>query len=228
MKNKYVNNAKISEKKFRLLLLLFSKDLTATQIAELTKLNRNTVNRYVEEIRNRIAELAAERAPIADSEVEIDESYFGAKRVRGRRGRGARGKTIVFGLLKRDGCVYTQIVKDVSAKTLKSIIEEQVDKNSTIYSDGWKSYDGIVDWGYKHHYRVHHGENEFVSVSRRKTHINGIESFWGYAKNRLVKFNGIRGEDFVKYIKECEFRFNMRDRNIYKELLKIFRKNPLF
>ncbi len=44
-------------------------------------------------------------------EFELDESYFGAKRVRGKKWRGAAGKTPVFGLLKRDGKVYVEIVK---------------------------------------------------------------------------------------------------------------------
>ena len=51
-------------------------------------------------------------------EIEVDESYFGARRVRGKRGRGAGKKTPVFGMLKRNGCVYTQIVKHCSAKEL--------------------------------------------------------------------------------------------------------------
>ena len=80
-------------------------------------------------------------------EIEVDESYFGAKRVRGKRGRGADKKTPVFGMLKRNGCVYTQVVKHCSAKELQSIIKEFSELNeSEIYSDGLKSYDGLVDF----------------------------------------------------------------------------------
>ena len=61
-------------------------DLSANQISNLTGLSRQTINKYLTAIRLRI---------------EVDESYFGARRVRGKRGRGALGKTIVFGLLKR-------------------------------------------------------------------------------------------------------------------------------
>ena len=60
-------------------------------------------------------------------EVEVDESYFEAKRVRAKRGRGAGGKIKVFGLLKREGKVYTQVVPDVSAKTLQGIIKRKID-----------------------------------------------------------------------------------------------------
>ena len=54
--------------------------------------------------------------------IEADESYFSAKRAKAIRGRGARGKIKVFGLLKQEGKVYTEVVNDVSAKTLQGII----------------------------------------------------------------------------------------------------------
>ena len=86
--------------------------------------------------------------------------------------------------------MYTQIVPNVSRATLMQVIEGKVDKDATVYTDGFRSYGGLVDWGHKHHYRVNHGENEFVNFDDRSNHINGIESFWGYAKNRLLNFLG--------------------------------------
>ena len=223
MKNKYVKVAHISESKFRELVKLFAADLSATQIANLTTLNRNTINRYLKLMRARMVEVCKKDSPMS-GEVEVDESYFGASRVRGKRGRGARGKTIVFGLLKREGKVYTEIVPDVKKDTLQAIIRGKVDINSVIHSDGWRGYHGLVDVGYDKHFRVHHGENEFV---RGNSHINGIESFWSYAKIRLVKFHGLDKKSFNLHLKECEFRFNHRGEDLYKLLLKIFRNNPL-
>ena len=103
--NKYSKNAKISEAKIRQIVRFFSVDLNALQIAALSKLNRNTVNRVLIGIRERIAHFCEAESPVA-GDVEVDESYFGARRVKGVRGRGARGKTIVFGLIKRNGKVY--------------------------------------------------------------------------------------------------------------------------
>jgi transposase-like protein len=93
-----------------------------------------------------------------------------------------------------------------------------------IHSDSWRGYSGLVDLGYKKHYRVHHGKNEFANGRR---HINGIESFWSYAKRRLMKFHGVSRSTFYLHLKECEFRFNYRSENIYQVLLKLLRKNPL-
>ena len=160
-------------------------------------------------------------------EIEVDESYFGARRVRGKRGRGAGKKTPVFGMLKRNGCVYTQVVKHCSAKELLSIIKDfAVLKESEIYSDGLKSYDGLVDFGAKAHYRVKHNKNEFANG---RSHINGIENFWGFAKFRLAKFRGIKKENFVLHLKETEFRYNTKNlgQNLYQNLLKLIRENPV-
>ena len=78
-------------------------------------------------------------------------------------------------MLKRDGKVYTQIVKNCSANELIPILSEfsELDE-SVIYSDCWKAYDGLVDYGAKAHYRVKHSKNEFANG---KNHINGIENF---------------------------------------------------
>lgn len=225
-KNKYVRRSHISEAKFRQVLKLFCMDVPAVDCAGFCGLNRNTADRYYRLFRLRIMEICERESPFT-GEVEMDESYFGARRVKGKRGRGAKGKTIVFGLLKRNGKVYAQVVPDVSRKTLMQVIEDKVDKGSVVYTDGFRSYDGLVDWGYKHHYRVNHGADEFVEPGNPSNHINGIESFWGYAKHRLVKFKGIMKGDFDLYLKECEYRFNMRGEDLYKTLLKEFRERPL-
>ena len=188
MKNKYVIRSRISEKKFRETIYYFCLDLNAVQIQKITKLSRQTINKYLMAIRCRLVELSTSQSDPLKDQIEIDESYFGARRVKGLRGRGAGRKTIVFGLFKRGGKVYTEIVPDCSAATLLSIIRGKTSIESVIHSDGWRGYNGLVDFGYKKHFRVHHGNNEFANGN---SHINGIESFWGYAKNRLAKFKGI-------------------------------------
>ena len=126
MKNKYLERSKISEAKFRLIIKGFTLDLTATQTAELAGVSRNTVQRIYTALRHRIGTFARP-ADLSVGEFEADESYFGARRVKGKRGRGASGKTIVFGLYKRNGKVYTEIVPDVKAKALKAIIRGRAD-----------------------------------------------------------------------------------------------------
>lgn len=221
--NKYVYRSRISEAKFRQLLKLFCLDLTATKIAELTYLSRNSVNKYLKAIRVRIAQLCETESPFS-GQVEVNESYFGARRAKGKRGRGAHGKTIVFGIFKRNGNVYTEVVSDASKKSLQGVIRGKVSLDSIIHSDGWRGYNGLVDLGYAKHLRVDHGRNEFVTSA---SHINGIEGFWGFAKTRLVKCRGMHPSTFYLHLKESEFRFNYRRENIYPKLLTFIRQEPL-
>jgi len=210
--------ARISRAKFRQILRLFALDLTASQIAKLSNLNRNTVNRYLTLTRSLIAAFCELESPFV-GEVECDESYFGSRHKKGKRGRGAENKHIVFGIYKRNGKVYTEIVKNVQAKTLQQIIKGKVSFDSTVYTDGFRSYDSIVHLGYQKHFRIYHQLNYAVG----SVHINGIEGFWGYAKVRLAKFRGLSKNTFYLHLKECEFRFNYRKHYLYEMLLKITR-----
>ena len=228
IRNKYFIRSRISEAKFRQIVKLFSADLTAVQIALLTKTNRNTINKILKNIRIRMIEECEKESPFDKGEIEMDESYFGARRVRGKRGRGAVGKTIVFGLKKRGGNVYTQVIRNCSKAEILPLISSKISKETLVFTDGFKTYDSLVDLGYKKHYRVYHGRNEFSKKSGRvKNHINRIENFWGIAKVRLYKFRGLDKRTFYGHLKECEFRFNHRQDNLYMLLLKMFRNRPL-
>jgi transposase-like protein len=101
------------------------------------------------------------------------------------------------------------------------IIQGKILEGSTVHTDGWKAYDGLVVNGYDH-YRVFHGNNEFA---RGKSHVNGIEAFWSFAKRRLAKFNGLKDENFLLHLKECEFRYNNKDEDLLKILTKLVDKN---
>lgn len=222
--NRYVHHAHIANAQFRQLVRLFALDLEATKVALLTGLNRNTVNHYFRALRHRIARACEQAAPWRGT-VEVDESYCGPRRVKGKRGRGAGSTTIVFGIFKRNGQVYTEIVPDARKPTLQAIVRGRVDSRSIVHSDGWRGYDGLVDVAYRTHQRVRHGANEFARG--RGIHINGIESFWGTAKTRLATRRGIRPHLFYLHLTECEFRFHHRQDNLCQLLLEMLRQDPL-
>ena len=222
MKNRYAKRSKISEAKFRQLLRYFTEDFDSTQTSKLTSISRRTISDIYKKLRLRIYELTLFEEKFS-GEVEIDESYFGPRRIRSKRGRGAKGKIPVVGLLKRNGKVYTSVIKNCERETLIPIIKGKILKESTIYTDGWTSYDSLVLNGYKH-YRIFHSKNEFA---RGRNHVNGIESFWSYAKRRIAKFNGVPKNKFILHLKESEWRFNHRYDNIYLILMKELKINPL-
>lgn len=160
---------------------LFALDLTASDTARFTGLRVRSVNALYLRLRRRLQAWCPVPTELGGA-VELDESYFGPRRVRGKRGRGASGKTIVFGLFKRGSQVYTEIVPDCSKKTLQGIIGGKIDVAAMVNTDGWRGYDGLVDVGFDRYFRVRHGQDEFVPGD---SHNNGIESFWSFAKARL-------------------------------------------
>lgn len=198
-------------------------DLTATDCAELSGVSVRSVNTIYLRIRGRLAQHCALVSPLG-GELEADESYFGPRRVRGVRGLGSGKKTVVFGLLKRGHNVYTEIVPNASKAILQAIIRGKADIASVIHTDRWRGYDGLVDVGFDKHLRVNHSNNEFA---RGAVHVNGIESFWSYAKRRMVQFNGVPKHTFHLHLKETGFRFNHRHGSLYHALLSLLRHNPL-
>jgi len=180
------------------------------------------VTRVYHRMREALYHLTELEAGKLKGEIELDEAYFGGKR-KGKRGRAAAGKSVVFGLLERDGRVYTKVVESVSAEELMQHIQAKTRKGSVYFTDAFRGYQSLKRYG-KHH-TVNHTKS-FVD-RRTKNHINGIEGFWGYAKTRLARFRGINKQTFYLHLKECEFRFNHRGQNLYHLLLKILRKGPL-
>jgi len=221
-----LRNKKLSDYRLRRLILCFCVDVTATQAAVLLGLNRNTVNRWYGIFRRAIFAHQEALKEALVGRVEVDESYFGASRVRGFHGKRKRGrgtsKQPVFGIFEREGRVYTEIVPDCRKATLQAVILGKVSVESVIYSDGWRGYNGLVDVGYSKHFRVHHGANEFARD--KHCHINGIESFWSFTKRRLAKFNGVKA-NFELHLKECEWRWKKDPETLAKELWKILMEN---
>ncbi|MGD9850032.1 MAG: IS1595 family transposase [Nitrospirales bacterium] len=138
--------------------------------------------------------------------VEADETYIGGKRP-GKRGRGASGKTVVFGMLEREGNVMTHVVPDVKRKTLHPHLEAHIEKGSTIHTDELPSYETIKDKGYTHE-TVNHGAGQYV---QNGVHVNGLEGFWSQIKRSIKGTHvHISKQHTAKYLGEFEFRYNLR------------------
>jgi transposase len=167
-------------------------------------------------IRQSIAAIPVQRhdGKLLDGEIEADESYFGGRR-KGNRGCGAAGKIPVFGILERDGIVKVDVVPNVTAETLLNMTVKLVRRGSIVYTDKFHSYDALIFCGYRH-LRVDHQKR----FSSGKVYINGLEGFWSYAKERLIKHHGVSKMYFPYYLKEMEFRYNNRHRSLFDLVLK--------
>ena len=209
MATMYKRKSRLSARQQSKLIELFVAGATARAASELVGVQANTSAMFFLRLRR----LIASKIPSYElsGEVEADESYFGGIR-KGKRGRGAGGKVVVFGLLKRGGKVYTAIIPNVKTETLLPIIEEKVQPDSIVYTDTFRAYNAL-DVSDFHHQRINHSQ----LFADCKNHINGIENFWNQAKRHLRRFNGIKRDHFHWFLKECEWRFNG---GTHKELLK--------
>jgi transposase len=211
-----ISRCKLSKKHQGKLLEFFVLQVTARSAADMLGIQVNTSALFYHKIRQVIwtrLELQAEE--MLGGEIELDESYFGGHR-KGKRGRGAAGKVIVFGILKRDDRVFTKVVADTKADTLMPIIRQKIMPDSVAYTDSYHSYNALDVSGF-HHHRINHSTH-FAEHSFN--HINGIENFWNQAKRVLRKYNGIPKQHFHLFIKECEFRFNHGSPKQQLKLLK--------
>ena len=211
-----ISRCKLLKKDQRKLLEFFVLQVTARSAADMLGIQANTAALFYHKIRQVIwARLALQAEEILGGEIELDESYFGGHR-KGKRGRGAAGKVIVFGILKRDDRVFTKVVADTKANTLMPIILNKIAPDSVVYTDSYRSYNALDVSGF-HHHRINHSTH-FAEHSFN--HINGIENFWNQAKRVLRKYNGIPKQHFHLFIKECEFRFNHGSPKQQLKLLK--------
>jgi len=153
-------------------------------------------------------------------DVEADEAYVGGKS-QGKRGRGASGKTVVFGMVERDGDLMVEVVPNAKTKTIQPIIEANVEQGSTMHTDEWWAYKGLYSKGYGHK-TVEHGAGEYANGD---CHVNTIEGYWSFLKNGIRSTHiHVSGKHLEKYAKEFEYRFNSRENpsQMFPELISSY------
>ena len=224
-----IKSTKLTNYNIKKIINCFCIDIDATKTSQLLGINRNTINHFYLLFRRAIYyERVNQLSEFNGGTVEFDESYFGARRKRGfhgklKRGRGTQKKP-VFGIFKRNGGVYTELIPDCKAKTLIPIIQGKVDVNCIVNADGWKGYNGLVDVSYDKVFRVNHSKNQFAlkGTDGATVTVNGIESFWSFTKRRLNKFNGY-SVNFDLHLKECEWRWSKTKQQLIDQLPKILK-----
>jgi len=211
---RWINHGRLTCVQWLSILKLFELEVSVLKMAQQMKLSYRAVYGAVNTIRMTILSHAADADVLLGGEVELDESYFGGRR-KGNRGRGAAGKVPVFGILERRGIVQISVVPKVTAEILLSLTVEKVRRGSVVYTDKFKSYDSLMFCGYRH-LKVDHGK----CFSSGKVYINGLEGFWSWAKERLIKHHGVSKQQFPLYLKELEFRYNNRNSDIFDLIAK--------
>jgi transposase-like protein len=187
--------------------------ISAKQIERETGVTYKTAWRMFNQIRT----LLYEDINALTGEVEVDETYIGGSR-RGKRGRGAEGKSKVVGAAQRNGKVVAKVVPDVKRSTLVPFMAHKVSRNATLYTDEFPSYDHMTRLGYKHR-RIEHNTRVYVSGN---IHTNSIEGFWSLVKRGITGvYHSVSPKYLQSYLDEYAFRYNHRkdDKPLFKTFL---------
>jgi len=135
---------------------------------------------------------------------ELDESYLGGVR-KGKRGRGAAHKSVVFGVKQRGGRVAMQMVPDAKHESIRKVVLECVDKSATLMADSYPSYNQLAA-----EFALHRIDHQ-VAYVQGQIHTQGIESLWAILKRQ---YHGTHHKISAKYLPlylgEITYRFNHR------------------
>lgn len=209
----YWQSTKISPYWKGRLVEFFCLGVPAYRLRFQVPLDPKTVERWFRILREAIYQHQIRELDTLSGEIEMDETMFGGRRP-GKRGWGATGKHIVFGIYQRSTKVLTFMISSRSNQELIPIMTAYTKPGSLYYTDDWHAYTFLKVRG------------NHVVISKDKgrpkgrNHINGIEGFWSYAKHWLYHYRGVPKNYFPLYLKEIEWRFNNRNQNLVKRLRK--------
>ncbi|QQE12565.1 hypothetical protein JD969_03605 [Planctomycetota bacterium] len=234
MANKYFKRSRMSDEEFRLLVRLFVDEHHAKEIAARVGVNRNSVNRILLKLRRRIALachefvgvetcLVGEESGWRMSGIGVDDVWIMVKR------RLNGGPVLPFALFRVEGRVHVVVLEGVD------MIGWEMEYLSGLFGGGEQGVgrlNEIVDNvdmgdGQEVYRRVYPDGGGVGDAIYRLRDLGSLESFWDRARERFVRFRGMRDETFCLCLKESEYRHNHRNGDVYREILKMLRDQPL-
>jgi transposase len=218
MKNKMIKRSHLSEKKCREIIQLFSEDLTATQIANITGVSRVTINNYLKLIRTQIAKHCEEQNP----------RYYNTGVIPALNPRNGTPKNdeqfnAYYGFFRFNGNILVDWLHNVDKAGVQELQRSRLlNANDSAVPNELMKYNAIADFEGWRLYRI-----DTSNTVNGKSQVDDISVFWGNTKSRLLKFRGLNKNTMYLHVKECEFRFNYRNDDINTVLLNIMYKRPL-
>lgn len=221
----------MSERKFKEILKLFSEDLTATQIANISGVSRVTINSYLKKIRMQIVRYCESLQPesTANAASWVSRSYDhghhdGDTAVAVKTDVDRIVRPVIFGIYKLDQKVFTEILPDVSRSMIQAIARGRSVLETVGNAERIRRFNGVVDLG---QYRLYHIGNGHHDADAGKAMLDDVDGFWGLTKHRLAKFKGLNRNTAYLHLKECEFRYNYRNEDLYATLINLLKTFPL-
>lgn len=199
------------------------KGVASTTLARDLKITQKSAWHVLHRLRH-AARTQSFNAPL-DGPVETDETYVGGKeknkhtdkRIPGSQG--GANKSVVLGVLKRDGELRAEVVKDTTASTVQGVVRKNVNAGQIVMTDEHRSYKGLrKDYA---HLSVNHSKGDYVIAG--VVHTNGIESVWALLKRQIVGIHHfVSPKHLSRYVDEMAWRFNRRDMDANERMNEIF------
>jgi transposase len=235
--NRYYRRSRIPEETFRQIVFHFAADESATSVARMTGLTRKSVNNIFQKIRRRIAEHEERSSPLSAAQSQGNDSLSCTRCTCGRCRKGISVNTPLFALLTEQGQVFAAEVPDCRKPLLRAMIRGKL-RPANLPVNGWHGYDALVDAEFHRPFVVRragasYGQAQDAAalldgaVRAGEDGVDGIETFWSFARQRLQKFNGIPRRTFYLHLKETEWRFNQGRVDAVDRLLQLIEGHPL-
>ena len=232
MKNKYLKGAHLSERKFKEILRLFADDLTATQIADISGVSRVTINSYLKKLRSQIARYCESLHPVPVPVVAYDTRHVEAQPdhdsgdtlVAVKPEVDRLVKPVIFGICRIADRLYTEILPDVSRPMIHAATRGRSVLETLDTTERLRRFNGVVDLG---QYRLYRLGTSITDTLNGNPLMDDVDAFWGLTKHRLAKFKGLNRNTAYLHLKECEYRFNHRNEDLYAVLLELLKTYPL-
>lgn len=228
-----VKGIRSTEKQWKDCIKVFLRERTIKRIVEETNIPHCRIEYMVQHLRDCMVEVLPNKF---EGPSEMDETYIGGqrknkclhiRRIKAKRGHGT-DKLPIMGIFDRStGRVYVGLMKKkLSMKCILKILHKRTVPNSKIYTDGFKMYRMLPNYGYQHEY-VDHLQGEYV---RGEVHTNNIEGFWGILKRKLGCIGGMRRDRLYLFVAEIVWKFNHRNMQMKEREEALFKviKNTTF
>jgi transposase len=226
MKNRLIKRSHLSEKQCHEIIQLFTEDLTATQIANITLVSRVTINNYLKLIRTQIARFCEEKNPHYHRHQQMHENTVLKQPKTSINDEAVDAPHPYYGFYKAGGNVYADRLNDIDKHSIHELQRMKL-LHDTIAEhqsplNAYTHYHAIADFNNWRLFRIDTAVN-----LKSPSPADEVTAFWSNTKNRLLKFRGLNKSTLPLHVKESEFRFNFRNENINDVLMGIINKRPL-